>query len=218
MRSSSRRYAGLFVVAASAALMSVNAAAATVTVNFAGQIDFIAAGGAFDGFGVTGGDTFSGSYTFNTAAMDSDASGDIGQYNYTSLAPSGMTFTITIGSLTVSTDPANPNSAIRILAFPTFDEYRVGTTLPELAGSDGALLVDMPINWGGGQITNDALVLTPPPLSLATFNEILINDSQGGQFAGTLTLLEAQPVPLPGGIWLLASSLAGLLGWSRRRR
>ncbi len=217
MRNTKPRFAGILPVLAVFGLTALPASAATVTVNFAGQIDFIAAGGAFDGFGVTSGDGFSGSYTYNTAATDSDPTPERGQYNYMSIAPTGMSLTITIGSLTVSTDPANPNSSIRILAFPTFDEYRVNTTLPELAGSSGGLFLDMPINWGGGQITTDALPFTTPDIGLATFNEILINDLDGGQFAGTLTMLEAQPIPLPAAIWLFGSALAGLLGWSRTK-
>ena len=197
---------------------SSQALAATITIYYEGVIDFIKPGGAFDGIGVSFGDTFNGTYTYQTVVDDSDPAAEFGQYNYNSLAPSGMTFTLNIGTLSTSTDPANPESSIRVLAFDTFDEYRVNTRLPELPGSDGGLFVDIPTNWGGGTITSDALPLFAPDMATATFNEILINDLQGGQLAGRITLLELQPIPVPAAGWLFVSGTLALLGLSRRRR
>jgi hypothetical protein len=179
--------------------------AASITFSFGGVFN---PGQALSG-------TFNGTYSFDPAAADVNASGGIGTYNYLSATLSIQALGVAFGYV-----PIAGADVINVTDGPV-DALGVGGTVSYAAPGvsiffSGFSLVDPT----GTAFNTAALPTTPPALSSFTTNVYDVNwtTAQGARNAkGTLTSLQVAEVPEPTTGVLLMAGL-GLLGAVAARR
>jgi hypothetical protein len=201
-------------------LAAAPAMAASMTFNFTGAVSDVSAA-LFPH--LTAGHSLTGSYTFNTATIDSNPSANIGRYNGTiqaltvNLVPTiGSTYTATLGSA--------GSNFIEIRNQPSSDRYLVQAPLtgPLVNGYSPLRFRIELIDPTATAFGNDLLPSTPPSLSsfAASRFRIVFEDGSGNaRVRGTLTSLTA--VPLPTAVILFGAGLLALVGLgagSRRQK
>jgi len=176
--------------------------AASITFNFTGTVTGVGAQLGTSTFSV--GDTASGSYTFNSATVDSVNGGTIGKYNGTI-----SDLTLNIGSY-IATLGAGSNF-IEVRNLPTLDSYTMhapftGDTVNGRTPSYFAIELADPTHTA---FNNDSLPTTPPNLaSFATHTFRLVFN--GGPVATVSGVLTA--IPLPAAVILFGAGVVALVG------
>lgn len=197
------------------------ASAALITFNFAGNVNAVGTPINSD-FHV--GDTFQGSYSFNSTAPDGDLRSSVGIYPLANgmFTVSGKSYVMgggTAGSINIVSNSTVGNG------FP--DSYvaaftAAGPSVENDTFFPGAFSLSLA---GLNHFPTDTLPLTPPSLNGLSGNGISFRlnfHTGGGASVGgeitSLTLGTPSPVPLPGAVVLFASGLIGLAAVGRARR
>jgi hypothetical protein len=210
-------------VLATLLLFALSAAANDITFYFTGSITSTTGTAPF-----ARGDTFSGSYTFDSTATDSNAATDVGDYFFTT-SPYGIT--VAIDGYTITTSPGGSpgNFLIEVLNNHSGEDgYTFHSYSNDVSGSPTFTVTD--VGFSGNDPTqtlfsSDALPLVPPDLSSFSTQVFGISggaatgpdgpDGGGGWDAtGTLDSLTMTPVtsvPEPSGFVLLGGGLAAML-------
>lgn len=194
--------------------------AASMTFNFSGAVSDVSAA-LFPS--LNAGHALTGSYTFNTATVDSNPSANIGRYNGTiqaltvNLVPAiGPTYTATLGN--------SGSNFIEVRNQPSSDRYLLQAPLtgPSVNGYSPLRFRIELIDPSATAFANDSLPSSPPSLSsfAASRFRIVFEDGSGNaRVRGTLTSLTA--VPLPTAVILFGAGLLALVGLgagSRRQK
>ena len=218
----------LFAVCLLPAVMISNAHAKLVTVQFNGTVDFISSG-------ATGlidiGNSFSGSYTYETLTPDADASSISGEYIY---AIKEMSFFVGDLYFSKGVDPTPSFGTDSILIVNNgfgIDLDLYAAIVPVLDGADVGIFSAN--NFGfemslfdqtGTVYTNDSL---PSDLNLASFQNsdpnlqptlqlMFTNDGKKSTFSSA-NISSISTVPVPASIWLLGTGLVGLISLTKRK-
>ena len=190
------------------AVSGVQAIAVPVTFQFSGQVTGVIDFGGVLGGAVTVGQTFQGSYTYESTLPDTNMNPDpdssIGYY-----ASPASVMHVSIGSLDVWSGIHN---AILVYNLPTGDRLRLQSWGFDSAGLQGVHMgVDLSDD-SASVLTSDALPLPVPPISGFTTARFFLEGEQSDQnwygFNGVI-------VPEPGSLLL---ALLGSLPAGRRRR
>lgn len=199
-------------------LLNTNVGAVPVTFEFSGTvIDYHNIEGILDpAIGI--GSTFTGSYTFNSDAVDSDTDPRYGHYIYSESAPSGFSMIVMLESEVFQS--ISSSNAIYTENEVDFDNYFVAGRFDEGPDIDGATM-SLDLKGGPTLLDSDALPLTPPLLERATlwtwFDLIYmpepLSEEQGWDISGTISTLTL--VPEPATLLFLGF---GALALIRRRR
>jgi hypothetical protein len=203
----------MLAVAFLAAGISAQAGAADVTFAFSGRLTNVSSN--LSSFFSTG-DTFSGRYTFDDSALDSDPSPDTGTYT------PAMTFSLNMGPLSFSSATKLPTT-IYVSNFATYSYFiNSALTNPGVVGSLGLNYWELALIANNGVALNsDALPHTAFPLALAKTAtlEMYFGPPAGSGFAfGDLTSYAlVSSIPEPGTYAMLLAGL-GLLGFMARHR
>jgi hypothetical protein len=149
------------------------------------------------------GSSVSGSYTFESLAVDGAADTDTGSYSSAG-SPFGL-------SADISGFPFGTGDLVNIGVANNFaegvDQYTVFATASDGSFSFSILLQ----NASGTAFSGDALPLAPPNLAMFSIREFhLIADVDGNQVQidGAINTLQVAAVPEPGTATLLAAALA----------
>ncbi len=167
------------------------------------------------------GTAISMTYTFDSAAVDTNAAANIGRYALMGIAVNVGGNAFTAGSVATSYIQIDNNAG------GSYDDfYLVSSGSDPLVGPsiNGATLTravaDL-IDHEAGQFISDDLFLNPQPLSQFERKRFWLDFNLN---PGTATIigvinswtLTASPVPIPAAVWLFSGALAGL-GVLRRR-
>ncbi len=204
-------------------VLGTPATAAPVTFQFAGQLTSVI-GGGLTAAGFSAGQSFVGSYTFESSSSDRFSSANLGDYRALT------NLTATIGSYTVTLVPGIQQSAIAIWnnyeSYPNGprDMYSVGGEVTG-AAVNGVSPFSFGIDLTDPSHTafdSDALPSSPPNLSsFATKRaSFYFPGALGNSFLhGEIHSLTA--VPIPAAVLLFGTGLTALIGLgagSRRRK
>jgi hypothetical protein len=209
------------------AILSVSpAAAATITFEFEAEVREVTDYTSLLGGTVAAADVFSGSFSFDSSAVDANPLSWVGHYDGTS-SPWGIGFTL--GGYVFQTDPANVVTAIEVVDQVNNDAYlfRSLYNLPPGPGLQAGQIDLQLTDPTGTAFSTTALPLTPPDVSLFTqpWGLVVFGGVPGGDegspfFAiySTVTSMTvaASEVPEPSQLSLLAAGAA--FGASRLRR
>ncbi len=206
-------------------LLATSAPAAPITVQFEGTVDFADTDNGFFANTVSAGDTFTGSYTYDSTLADSNATATQGEYRYTTGGAFGMTTTINSMVFQTAADVSGQNR-IEIFADDPFNDDRYGIWNSANDPHNGYVVDSQILMLTDASKTanaSDALPTVAPDLNLfPTINQfslVLTDESHMDidAFYGTITSISLVPEPS-------TAVLAGLGGLSlllvalRRRR
>ena len=218
--------------------------AAPITFDFTGT--FVAAephslGGILTGpTGPFPASTISGSFTFESSTVDTNASSTLGHYGGAIKTLSFSVTNIFGGPYQFALTSGGALNAIDINASPTIanQSYILSSTVHNvvpngpIVDGDNYNARDFFINLikpTSSVFASDALPGTPPSLSpFSLYNnaalqldgqfKLVLQSSHGDHtLIGNLTSLTLATVPVPAAAWLFASGLIGLVGVARRR-
>ena len=226
------RYAPLAV--ACALMVAATAQAAAVTYSFGGTLGLVV-----DLPPLSVGDTFTGSFTYETTAVDAEPDPSIGFY------PNGFSINVTVNGHSFSSSTASvldcptcggislldgpiPSSSDYFIASNSRFGAAVPTSAPVIGPQiDGIMPFELSVDLGGPVTLYDSDAL-PPTLALSSFSaDRTLNfrfSNNGGQNNAiargnitSLTLITAPPIPEPSTTAMLALGL-GALALVRRRK
>lgn len=199
-----------FLVGTAITLMSIGSALASSvglsdTTTSSGTIVY----GSNTSLAIPGSYTYGNSFGAGVGASATSTTNPAGFYD-------DYVFTIAGGSADSVTSTINLGNTLEIdgLQAALFT-YTPGQAVP-VAGSPLANGWSVPFN--SGPTSGTIAVISPTTLNAGTYVleiEGTVSGTAGGSYSGTLNLA---PVPLPAGLPLLLSGIAGLGWWTNRRR
>ncbi len=152
------------------------------------------------------GDTFSGSFSYDTTATDQAGSPSYGQF---------LTGSSSLDSTLLSGPRSGANFYTLRNAIPDYFQVGLGTA-PALEPNYLLTFTDSTANYFSSDADTDSLPNTPFDLSPFTSTEIISREGMSDSLAGNVTYLGTVPVPEPSSF---ALTLLGMsyLGMRRRR-
>jgi hypothetical protein len=208
------------ILATGALLMACTAHAAPITFFYTGHLTQIASLDPASPFPDPITDdpsdptTFSGSFTFNSLALD-QIPGDPQTGSYAS-AGGPFGFTLALGGLTFDFGGVNIG-VLNNYPFPVGDQYQVLYFVnPTDDNPTGIQLLVQLTDLTATAFAGDSLPLTPPALSAFTFTNFFFTDTIAGDQVEVAGVIDSLQVPEPATSALLVTGL-WLIAWRRAR-
>ena len=195
-----------------------------ITQYFEGTMWTIIDNGNYLGGAITTGDTFSGTLTYDLAAIDSNPDPNVGEYVYDK-APNGIT--VTINGLTFYSDPANTLCMFSILNDDTANlgdiiEFDSNTNNFPVGPAGASKSIFIYLNDHSYNVLSADTLPSSINISDWAQNHFVIMSGTGDyteyNFLIDGSISNITPIPIPSAIWLLGLGLVGLVGLKRMKK